>query len=66
MILGSDEYRKLSRGSEQDKKEAVVSLIRGYQEGQLGSWAESLALGDWSWVLLWVARQCLLGGVQYL
>ena len=31
MILGSDEYRKPSRGSEQDKKEAVESLIRGCQ-----------------------------------
>lgn len=31
---GSDEYRKPSRGSEQDKKEAVESLIRGCQ-GQM-------------------------------
>ena len=31
MILGSDEYRKPRRGSKQDKKEAVESLIRGCQ-----------------------------------
>lgn len=48
MILGSDEYRKLSRGSEQDKKEAVESLIRGWQ-GQIAVGKDNWGPGQKAW-----------------
>lgn len=50
MILGSDEYRKPRGGSEQDKKEAVESLIRGCQgQNAVGKDNWGPAQKAWHW-----------------